>query len=210
MEVVWYKIIPRCSRWNCAILLNQLSIKRHGILSPLGVFINIIGQSAPCCFNSVWTFFPFTQWSQWTYSQHTSAVLPRVSFTKVKHRPDLRFKVIQCFILLQFRSSYTDTISYYVKTNCASNLLFNFSFAILRFLVNCSGLAIETLCKPHGDLFGRNVSQLQTSFIPLCKISLFEALQTSSVYLDSFYTHCTHDSTVRKLASNKLEVLLSK
>jgi len=190
--------------------LNQLSIKRHRILSPLGVFINIIGQSAPCCFNSVWTFFPFAQWSQWTDSQHTSAVLPRISFTKVKHRTDRRFQVILCFVLLQFRSSYTDTISYYVNTNCASNLLFNFSFALLRFLVNCSGLAIETLCKPHGDLFGRNVTRHQTGYILLCIRSLLQALHTSCGYLDSFYTHCTHQHTVRKLACNKLEVLVSK
>ena len=127
------------------------------------------------------------------YSQHTSAVLPLDSFAKVKQSTDRRFQVILCFILLQFRSYY------YVKTNSAFNRLFHFSFALLRFLAICCGLVIQTLCKLHGDLFGRIFSQHQTSYILLCVCSLLQALYASRGYLDSFYTHFTHQRTVRKL-----------
>jgi len=89
-------------------------------------------------------------------------------------------------------------------------MLSHFSFALLRFLAICSGLVIQTLCKMHDDLFGRNVRQHHTSYIPLCIHSLLQALHTSSGYLDSFYAHCTHELTVRRLACNKLEVLVSK
>ena len=51
-----------------------------------------------------------------------------------------------------------------------------------------------------------NVNQYQTSCILLYIISLLHALHTSSGYLDLFYAHCTHQSTVRSLACNILEV----
>jgi len=129
--------------------------------------------------------------------QHNSAVLPRVSFAKVKHSSDRRFQDILCFNLFQFRNTCTDIISYYVKVNSASNLLFHFSFALLRILAICSGLVIQKICKLHDDLFGRNVSQHHMTYIPLCVRSLLQALHTSRGYLYSFYAHFTHHLTVR-------------
>jgi hypothetical protein len=53
---------------------------------------------------------------------------------------------------------------------------------------------------------GRNVSQHQTSYMPLCIISQLHAVHTSSGYLDLFYAHCAEQMAVRSVACNKLEI----
>jgi len=73
------------------------------------------------------------------------------------------------------------------------------------FLLLFDGFVIQALCKLHDDLFERNVSQHQTSYMLLCVRSLLQAIHTSSGYLDSFYAHCTDQRTVRALACNKSE-----
>jgi len=111
MDSVWYQIIPRRSPWNYELPLNRLCIKWHKLFSTFREFINIIRQSAPCSFYScnfwknwyklfVWTFFSITQWTFVTYSQHISAVLPRETFTKIKHKYDHHLQVILRFSLL--------------------------------------------------------------------------------------------------------------
>jgi len=68
-------------------------------------------------------------------SQHISAVLPRVSFAKVKPVLIIASKSFCAFLYYKFRYTCTDGISYYVEINSTSNLVFHFSFVILRFLV---------------------------------------------------------------------------
>jgi len=109
------------------------------------------------------------------------------------------------FPYYKFRSSCTEFISYCVETNSAFNLVFHFSVDILRFLVISWWVNDTDKCKLLRDLLGRNVSQYQRSYIPICICSLLQALHTSCGYLDSFNTHCTHQRTVNSLACNKLE-----
>ena len=183
------------------------------MFSPLLVFINIISSLAPCFFNSrnlwknwwvypVWAFFPFTQWSHWTYSQYTSSVLARVSFAGVKHKTNRRFEVILRFFLIESLEAPVQKL----RQTVLIIWWFLFLFDILRFLTICSRLVIQALSKRHIELIGRNISQHQTCYIPLCIRSLLQALHTSSGYLDSFYTYCTHQHTVFFVVCDKLEV----
>ena len=100
------------------------------------------------------------------------------------------------FFNYKFWSSYTDNISYYVKTNCARNLVIPFFILYLNVSWYLFWISDIGLKKRHIELIGRNVSKHQTRCILLCIRSLLQAFHTSSGYLDSFYVHCTDQHTV--------------
>jgi len=61
--------------------------------------------------NSLWAFFPFAQWTQWTESYNTSAFLTEIYWLKTDTDLITIFKSFFSFSYAQHPSTCTDTIS---------------------------------------------------------------------------------------------------
>jgi hypothetical protein len=155
--------------------------------------------------NYVWAFFPCSQSTQWTYSQHTSTILPRVHFAKHNQRRELGYQVVSSLFRIpkfQKKKSLFHIMLSPIQLKCAPS-----------FFIWCPNFPcyLFSVCVPDIKQTARRnvweeICQHLTSYILLCVRSLLQELHPTSVYVDSFYVNSIHQYTVCSVTCNKLEV----